>query len=331
MDRRAAVRLMGAAGSAGGLGPAFGQSPFLAGQSPFLAGLGMPYEAFDALAKTRVTVDGGVISLAFAPGKLALDGVPILSWVERAALSVWTYYDRFPVASVRVLIVPVAGEGVRNGTTWGYGGAAIRMLLGQSAHLDDLDHDWKMTHEMVHLALPDLSRRHTWLAEGLAVYIEPIARVQAGYLDARTIWADMMRDMPRGLPVAGGGGLDNTFTWETIYWGGALFCLLADVGYRRATGNRRGLQDAMRGILAAGGNHEVEWPIGRILDLADQTAGAVVMRPLYESMRTEPVMTFLPGLWRDLGLQARPEGLALDDDAPLAPIRRAITAKPRAG
>ena len=324
MDRRAAVRLMGAAGSAGGLGPAFGQSPFL-------AGLGMPYEAFDALAKTRVTVDGGVISLAFAPGKLALDGVPILSWVERAALSVWTYYDRFPVASVRVLIVPVEGEGVRNGTTWGYGGAAIRMLLGQSAHLDDLDHDWKMTHEMVHLALPDLSRRHTWLAEGLAVYIEPVARVQAGYLDARTIWADMMRDMPRGLPVAGGGGLDNTFTWETIYWGGALFCLLADVGYRRATGNRRGLQDAMRGILAAGGNHEVEWPIGRVLDLADQTAGAVVMRPLYETMRTEPVMTFLPGLWRDLGLQARPEGLALDDDAPLAPIRRAITAKPRAG
>ena len=42
----------------------------------------------------------------------------------------------------------------------------------------------------------------------------------------------------------GGFGLDNTHTWGRTYWGGAMFCLLADVEIRRRTHNRRGLQDA---------------------------------------------------------------------------------------
>jgi hypothetical protein len=31
-----------------------------------------------------------------------------------------------------------------------------------------------------------------------------------------------------------------------------MFCLVADVEIRRATGNRKGLQDALRAIVAAG-------------------------------------------------------------------------------
>jgi hypothetical protein len=39
-----------------------------------------------------------------------------------------------------------------------------------------------MVHEMVHTALPDMPDRYAWLSEGLAVYVEPVARVQAGDL-----------------------------------------------------------------------------------------------------------------------------------------------------
>jgi len=31
------------------------------------------------------------------------------------------------------------------------------------------------------------------------------------------------------------------------YWGGALFCLQADLEVRKRTGNAKGLQDALRG------------------------------------------------------------------------------------
>ena len=39
----------------------------------------------------------------------------------------------------------------------------------------------------------------------------------------------------------------------------------SDIEIRKATNNRLGLQDAMRGVLAAGGNHEQDWSIDRIL------------------------------------------------------------------
>ena len=113
-----------------------------------------------------------------------------------------------------------------------------------------------MVHEMVHTALPDMDERYGWLSEGLAVYVEPIARVQAGDLTAEEIWQAMMRDMPKGLPQTGDQGLDNTDTWGRKYWGGAMFCLFADIEIRKRDRQpaRPAGRDARR--ARAGGNHE---------------------------------------------------------------------------
>src|SRR6266850_7523828 len=144
-------------------------------QSEFLRGDRMPYDAFDKLAKTDLDVAGGVIHVAFAPGDIALPKDKVLDWVTTSAKAVSTYYSRFPVNSLKLLIVPVDGPRVRGGTTWGYRGAAIRVLLGRDSSEDDLRRDWVMVHEMVHLALPDMEQRYNWLSEGLAVYVEPVA------------------------------------------------------------------------------------------------------------------------------------------------------------
>lgn len=291
----------------------------------FLGGVGMPYQAFDRLPVTDIAVPKGVIHVGFAPGDLKLPKARVLARIGEAANAVSTYYGRFPVASVRFLIVPIEGAGVRGGTTWGYAGAAIRVVIGNDTDEAMLHRDWIMTHEMVHLALPDLSRRYNWLSEGLAVYIEPIARVQSGDLTAKSIWADMKRDMPQGLPGLGDRGLDFDGAWGRTYWGGALYCLLADVGIRRKTQNRLGLQDAMRGVLAAGGNHEVEWPIGDILATADKTVGLTVMTDLYREMRAKPTRPDLDALWRELGVDGEVGAISFDDKAPLANIRIALT------
>jgi hypothetical protein len=294
-------------------------------QSELLRGDRMPYDAFDKLAKTDLEVPGGMIHVGFAPGDLVLPKDKILDWVKASAKAVSTYYGRFPVKSLRLLFVPVDGPRVRGGTTWGYRGAAIRMMLGQAAREDDLRRDWVMVHEMVHTALPDMEERYNWLSEGLAVYVEPIARVQAGDLTAEEIWLAMMRDMPKGLPQAGDQGLDNTDTWGRKYWGGAMFCLTADIEIRKATGNRLGLQDAMRGVLAAGGSHEVDWSIERILATADKAVGVNVLTHLHNEWGRKPVTPDLDQLWRDLGLRNKNGSVEFDSAAPLAVIREAIT------
>ena len=58
-----------------------------------------------------------------------------------------------------------------------------------------------MVHEMVHLAFPWMDRNHRWMAEGLAVYVESIARLQAGHLRPEQVWGDFVAMMPRGLPA----------------------------------------------------------------------------------------------------------------------------------
>ncbi|WP_244442159.1 MULTISPECIES: hypothetical protein [Bradyrhizobium] len=301
----------------------------VAAQSEFMRGDRMPYDAFDKLPKTDLEVGGATIHVGFAPGEMALPKEKILDWVKTSARAVSTYYGHFPVQSLRLLLVPVDGPRVRGGTTWGYRGAAIRVLIGREASEDDLKRDWVMVHEMVHTALPDLDDRYAWLSEGLAVYIEPVARVQAGDLTAQEIWRAMMRDMPKGLPQAGDQGLDNTDTWGRKYWGGALFCLLADIEIRKRSGNRLGLQDAMRGVLAAGGNHEKDWTLARVLSTADQAVGGEVLTHLHDEMGPKPVTPDLAALWQDLGVKMQGETVAFDDTAPLASIRKAIT-EPRA-
>src|SRR4051812_45711533 len=298
-------------------------------QSELMRSDRMPYDAFDRMPKTDLDLPSGVIHIAFGAGEFALPKEKILEWVAASAKAVSVYYGRFPVDALRLLFIPVEGSRVRGGTTWGYRGAAIRIPLGRDAGMDDLKRDWVMVHEMVHLALPDIEDRYAWLSEGLAVYVEPVARVQAGELSAKEIWTAMMRDMPKGVPQAGDRGLDNTATWGRKYWGGAMFCLFADIEIRKATDNRMGLQDAMRGVLAAGGNHEQDWPIERVLATADKAVGVDVLTSLHDAWGPKPVTPDLDALWRDLGLRLRDGGIEFNETAPLAAIRVAITRAPK--
>lgn len=272
----------------------------------------------------RVSVPGGEIVVRIAPGPLALPPARVLDWIERSARAVAAYYGRFPARHASLVVIPRAGRGVSGGRAWGHDGAAVRITLGQEATEADLAQDWVLVHEMVHLAFPSVPTHQHWIEEGLATYVEPIARAQHGLLDAATVWLELVAGMPKGLPRPGDRGLDHTPTWGRTYWGGALFALLADVEIRRRTGNRRGLQDALRAILAAG-NIETSSDLPRALAIGDHSTGVPVLAELYARMKDTPSPVDLTALWRELGVRA--DG-ALDDQAPLAAIRRAITATP---
>ncbi len=204
------------------------------------------------------------------------------------------------------------------------------MNVGTRTTAHDLAIDWMLTHEMVHLAFPSVPDEHHWIEEGIAVYVEPIARIQAGHFDAPSMWRDLVRDMPQGLPMAGDEGLDHTHTWGRTYWGGAIFCFFADIQIRRETKNAKGLQDALRGILDAGGDIRRDWELENALQIGDRATGTHVLTNLYLQMRDKPVDTNLDALWKQLGVSVDAGVVQFHEDAEMSSIRRSIVAIPPA-
>ena len=276
---------------------------------------------------TTIRAGGGLIDVFAAGEERVVARDNLIEWVNAASKAIATYFGRYPVAHVTIRIATTDGRGVQHGRTFGSPVALITISVGRNTTDADLEEDWTMTHEMVHLAFPSVAERHHWIEEGTATYVEPIARVQSGILEPSKMWSDLIRDLPQGLPRQGDGGLDVTHTWGRTYWGGALFCFLADVEIHRQTHNQKGLEDALRGILAAGGNITKDWPLERALRVGDETTGTRVLENLYEDMKDKPVTVNLTSLWKELGIQRAQNGdITFTDDAPLASVRKSITA-----
>jgi len=265
------------------------------------------------------------LELQFAPGFDAPVRAEARAWVERSAAAVIAYLGRFPVPRADLLMLPFDGAGVRGGMSFGEPSPYVRVRLGRETERVHFLNDWVLVHEMVHLAIPALPRTQRWLHEGLATYVESVARTRAGIVPEAQLWGGLAQGMPQGQPKDGDEGLDHTHTWGRTYWGGAMFCLLADVQMRRRSGLRAGLQQALQGLLAAGGNYGVSWPVTRVLAAADASVGQTTLAELYELLKDCPRPIDLDALWHDLGVQPQAQGTALlHDDAPLAGVRRAI-------
>ena len=284
-------------------------------------------ERDDAQMRFQLAAKGSKIDVEVGPGDLMVSGEELKRWVQNAADAIVAYYGRFPVPHLRIQIEPSGGNGIRGGKTFGRGGGLIVVHVGSQTPEIELASDWMMTHEMVHLTFPSMADEHHWIEEGIATYVEPIGRIQAGQMDPAEMWRDLVRDMPKGEPRAGDKGLDHTHTWGRTYWGGALYCLRADVEIRRQTQNAKGLQDALRGILDAGGDIREDWELRKALETGDRTTGTHVLTNLYEEMKDKPVEVELDSLWKQLGVKAENGKVTLVDDAPLAGVRRAITAR----
>ncbi len=283
-------------------------------------------------AGSSLRIGGGEILLSFDAAAYPVGKAQICAWTARAAFAVYTYFGRFPVSQVNIVIKPMEGDRVNGGTTWGNaddGKPLIVIRLGRQVSAAQLEDDWAMTHEMVHLSVPAVPENSHWLEEGIATYVEPIARVQAGELSAQRIWADMLHGMRKGLPADGDRGLDHTPSWGRTYWGGALFCLMADVRIRQRTGNRKGLQDALRGVLAGGGSIRVDSSVEAMLGLGDKAVGVPVLSELHREMGDAPMPASddLQSLWQRLGVYPDGDSVRFDEAAPLAAVRRAITAR----
>jgi hypothetical protein len=315
--RLGAFLALSAAGAAG--------AAALAPSSPYETGEQV-YAGVRTLPAERLQIAGGEIAVRFAdPAKPHHDEV--IAWVRRSAAALTAYFGRFPVSHLDLLIVSTDGDGVRGGTTFGYRGAAIRVHVGRDASTKTFNTDWILVHEMVHAALPNVPRASLWVQEGQAVYVEPIARVQAGQLDPAEVWRWALVGMPKGEPEAGDLGLDLTHTWGRTYWGGAAFWMVADLHIRQRTHNRLGVQTALRAISRESGGNTAEWSVDQVMAAGDRATGGHELTELYAAMKDSPAPLDLPALFQALGVSMPAGQVVFDDAAPMADVRRAITTK----
>jgi hypothetical protein len=279
----------------------------------------------EEMAETYAVGDAR-IDVHIEPGPLQVSNQDLMQWAHWASDSVTAYYGKFPVPHLELRIVPTTGRGVRSGKTFGESdGGSIRIHVGSDTIMAGLAADWMLTHEMVHLSFPSVAENQHWIEEGIATYVEPIARVRAGHLNDHQMWFELVRDLHQGLPELGDKGLDNTHTWGRTYWGGALFCFLADVEIHKQTDNRKGLDDALRGILGRGGDIRKDWELTEALRIGDQATGVSVLVPLYNKMKDQPYDVDLAAMWKELGIERSGDTVRFVDSAPLAKVRDGIS------
>jgi hypothetical protein len=285
-----------------------------------------PFTAFGDLRLRTIDVRGERLQIATLPGALDLSDEALAAWIEGAARVVHDYYGRPPAPSALVILIPTSGSGIGYGRTLGNGGASVILPIGEHSTAVELARGWELVHELLHTGFPLLDRDHAWLAEGLATYVEPLLRARRGIITPEEALSHLHRRMPFGQATAGGAGLDRSTSWGRIYWGGAIFCLLADVAIRARTSGKRSLDDALRAIVAEGGNVGARWPVTRVIAVADAATGVPVFAELYAAhgLRAEAVDLAL--VWRNLGVFPDGRGIRFDDSAPQAWIRRALVA-----
>lgn len=273
---------------------------------------------------------GAHIEVEFVDGIPQIGKQAICSWIERCAKAIATYYGRMPVKRLRIKVHNSSGDEIGFATAGVERGVAeIEIPVGFHATKRSLDEDWVLTHEMVHLGFPIVAWKDRWLTEGMATYIEPLARLQIGNIDEKEVWSDLIKNTPKGQPRRENETLVGARRIDRIYWGGAIFCLVADVEIRKKSKNKIGLQDVLRFIPRAGANiysdNEPREALSVVLKSTELKSYGELLLNLYDRYNSTAVSANLDELFSYLGVSRLSGGAVnLNNRAPGASIRKAI-------
>ena len=263
------------------------------------------------------------LTLAIPSGAMQIPSEQLTAWVSAVAESNRRFWARSPTDGGLVLLIPSPRGGVPFGRVLSLGGAVVTVLVGTQATPQDLYDDWVLVHEFIHLGSPLMRDTGAWLNEGIATFYEPVLRARAGWKSEDDVWREWISSMPRGMPAITGIGLENAGRGG-IYWGGALFVLMAEIESLQASGGKIGFSDCLRTVLAEGADVTVKWPTMRLLDRCDALLGKTVIAALAKQHIEKGSAMDLDQLWRRLGVSMDGDTVRYDDSAELAWLRPLI-------
>lgn len=251
----------------------------------------------------------------------------IQQWLELNVCAIEAYYGRFPLKELTLTL-----KAVGNSSEIGYGQAMpgemprLTIYVGTKTPPEGFRSSWVMCHEMTHITFPSLDREHRWLEEGIATYVEPIARAMTGIIPVESVWFDLVSKTPEAFANAAS-GLDGVRDFRRVYWGGALFCLRADIEIRLKTANKHSLQEVLQIIMKREGTMNEDRDILTVLRTGDKYIGASILEKLYLQMGKTAYKPDLEKLWLDLGIERTGGTVIFHDKAPLAAIRKSICSR----
>jgi len=178
-----------------------------------------------------------------------------------------------------------------------------------------------LTHEMIHLAFPSMADEHHWIEEG-SPYTSSRSRAFVPAIGRGSKCGATSSRYAEGTSESGRRGNGPHTHLGRTYWGGALFCFVADVEIRKQTKNKKGLEDALRGILDAGGDINEDWELEKALKTGDEQWDWMCWG-IVRGVEDKPVQVDLGAMWKKLGVEAKAERY-VKDDAPLSAVRHAI-------
>jgi hypothetical protein len=263
------------------------------------------------------------LTLAVPSGAMQIPNEQLAAWVSAVAESNRRFWARSPTDGGLVLLIPSPRGGVPFGRVLSLGGAVVTVLVGTQATPQDLYDDWVLVHEFIHLGSPLMRDTGAWLNEGIATFYEPVLRARAGWKSEDEVWREWISSMPRGMPAITGIGLENAGRGG-IYWGGALFVLMAEIESLQASGGKIGFSDCLRSVLAEGADVTAKWPTMKLLDRCDALLGKTVIAALAKQHIEKGSAMDLDRLWQRLGVSMDGDRVRYDDSAELAWLRPLI-------
>ncbi|HEX6118181.1 MAG TPA: hypothetical protein VFZ03_01945, partial [Dongiaceae bacterium] len=264
------------------------------------------------------------LTLAMPSGAFKISPEQLAAWVSAVAESNRRFWGRSPAKDGLVILVPSPRDGVPFGRVLSLGGAVVTALVGEQAAHRQLYDDWVLVHEFIHLGSPLMRDTGAWLNEGFATFYEPVLRTRAGWKSEDAVWREWITSMPRGMPAMTEIGLENAGRGG-IYWGGALFALMAEIESLKASDGKIGFSDCLRTVLAEGGDVTQKWPTMKFLGRCDALLGTPVISALAEQHIRKGSAMDLDRLWRRLGVSMADGGaIRYDNKAELAWLRPLI-------
>jgi hypothetical protein len=285
------------------------------------------YTAFGSFRRSAALVPGGGLDVVLLGAPLAMGDAAVLAWVKDAASCVARLYGAFP-AQATIFVVPVPGaDEVVFGRVMSLSGGSVVLLFGAETKASSEHADWVVVHELSHLGTASLVGEAHWLEEGLATYYEPVLRERAGWMTEADLWAHFVSQMPRGEPTGEPAGLEERDDIDATYWGGALFCFLADMAIRKQTHGAKSLDDVVRAVHDRLGDATHATRLTDFLRVGDEATGTHALADVVARFAVAGEPVDLPGTWQGLGVTVAADGaVTLRDDAAFSAVRRGIAA-----
>lgn len=288
--------------------------------------------AFGRLAMHTISLPGGHLRVALANPDAFTHRDDVLHWLRATASAMTTIYGRAARDSVQVLVLPGDHD---SPVPWGQvlrGGApAVNFYVDQGAQRAALMQDWTAFHEFSHLFLPFIQRRDSYLSEGFASYFQNVTRARSGNLDETQAWTNLVDGFQRGREATRGQTLRDATremgrqrNFMRVYWSGAAIALLGDVQLRTRDDDAPGLDQVLASLQDCCMQGDRAWSARALASQLDQNSKSDIFAPLIQELAPSRRFPPIAPVLQALGVERDGTTVTLDDDAPLAHVRRAI-------